>query len=83
MTWTKCMLWFMASVDCYVAGGTPAMTSSLMHPPSDMTYAYSSQHMLHSLAEDLPGLHDVFEGDKVLDPPMQPDFAASGGGVRL
>ena len=39
--------------------------------------------VLHSLAEDLAGLHDVLEGDKVLDAPVQPDLAASGGGVRL
>lgn len=46
-------------------------------------YGCTARHALHSLAEDLASLHDVFEGDKVLDAPMQPNFAPSGGGVRL
>lgn len=35
------------------------------------------------LAEDLACLHDVLEGHKVLNAPVQPDLAASRRGVRL
>lgn len=35
------------------------------------------------LAEDLACLHDIFEGHKVFDAPVQPNLGAGGGTVRL
>ena len=35
------------------------------------------------LAEDFACLHDVLEGHKVFNAPVQPDLVARGSGVRL